>query len=216
MMRCYRPAVPAVLTQHGPRWTERFVERRAKAAAAAFAWPRHEGQPLNEHLLPLLMEMTARHCVYCDHFELGVDGARATIDHFRPKGDRRFWALAFTWSNLFPCCDLCQAEKAERFCEEAPSPDAAGYNFEYYFVASFRTGEIIPNPAASAQDQERARATIEWLGLNRCDRPRSRRRWYELFYAPRKWFRDDHPPIEELPYRFLAPPGGPPVPASGP
>lgn len=204
MMRCLRPAEPAVLAQHGDAWTRRFVARRTEDDTAAFAWPQHEGAPLNRHLMPSLMAMTQRHCAYCDHFELGTDGARETIDHFRPKADKRFWHLAYAWSNLYPCCDLCQGDKAERFCEGAVAPDDPGYTFEHFFIVRLATGELAPNPRAPQADQERARETIEWLGLNKHGRPEARRRAYRHHDAPRLWNKE-HPPLEELPYRYLAP-----------
>lgn len=204
MMRCTRPPEPPLLQTHGVAWTERFVKRRRDDANAAFAWPQHEGVALNQRLLPSLVAMTQHHCAYCDHFELGVDGARATIDHFRPKGDARFWHLAYAWSNLFPCCDLRQSAKAERFCELAVAPDDTRYTFVRFFVVRFATGCLEPNPGATPDDQERAREMIAWLGLNDHGRPEARRRAYRHRYAPHLWYAD-HPPLDELPYRYLCP-----------
>ena len=45
-------------------------------------------------------------CAWCDH-----DSA-STIDHIAPK--RHFPHLAFTWSNLVPCCGRCNPEKGDR------------------------------------------------------------------------------------------------------
>jgi uncharacterized protein (TIGR02646 family) len=191
---------------------KRFLKRRKEDPSATFSWPDYKGKSLREHLLPALRSMTQGHCAYCDHFELGVDGARATIDHFRPKGDPRFWHLAYSWQNLFPCCDLCQGEKAERFSDDALAPDDTAYSFQRFFVVDLRTGELQPNPAANPLDQNRARATIAWLGLNRARLPESRRRWYKRFYQPEKRDLGDHPALEQLPYRFLAPPATHPPP----
>lgn len=204
MMPGKRPAEPAVLTQQGAAYRDRFVARRQADPTATFAWPQHDGAPLSHHLLKPLLEMTADHCAYCDHFQLGVDGARKTIDHFRPKGDRRYWHLAFEWTNLYPCCDLCQEQKRETFVEGALAPDEAGYDFHRYFVVDFRSGELKPSPSAAEEDQRRARDTISWLGLNRDGLPARRRDWYERIFAPRRWGKR-HPALNALPYRFLAP-----------
>jgi hypothetical protein len=55
-------------------------------------------------------------------------------------------------------------------------PDDDDYTFERYFLREI-DGSIIPNPAASTQDTERALATIELLKLNqRTDLRNFRRR----------------------------------------
>ncbi len=48
----------------------------------------------------------------------------------------------------------------------AIAADAVGYAFEDYFIADYSTGEILPNPLASAVNQSRADKTIELYGLN--------------------------------------------------
>jgi uncharacterized protein (TIGR02646 family) len=211
MMRLSRPDAPSMLRDHAEEWTRSWIERRARSAGAEFRWPVLEGKSVHPRLLRDLLEMSAHHCAYCDTFELG-EGSRETIDHFRPKG--RFPRLAFAWENLFPACDRCQQAKGERFDDRLLKPDAPDYGFDRFFIFNFRSGEIETNPAAPPADQDRARFTIDALGLNRDPRPRARRRCFDTEYAPARG--SSGKSIDTMPYRFLAPvPAVPRPPCSG-
>jgi uncharacterized protein (TIGR02646 family) len=105
-----RPPEPAFLAARRERWSESFMQRRAKDPRCEFDWHDLDGVPVNQLLMGPLRRMTAGHCAYCDHFELG-EGSRETIDHFRPKS--AFPELAYAWDNLFPACDQCQQVKGE-------------------------------------------------------------------------------------------------------
>lgn len=73
-------------------------------------------------------------------------------------------------------------------------PDDPRYESDRYFVYRASTGQLEPNPAASAGDQDRARVTIELLRLDGGGRPAGRRR------AAR-----DYADYAERPYRFVYP-----------
>lgn len=197
-----RPPAPAVLVEKGGAWTVSFVERRARDPKARFFWPEVQKEALNRVLQPILGEMTAHHCAYCDHFQLG-DGARETIDHFRPKSV--FPSLAFDWENLFPACDVCQEAKGETFDEALLKPDEPGHAFARFFVVSFSTGLIEVNPQATGEERRRAEAAIRIFGLNRDPRPAARRRSFKNYYAPSRWS-EHREELHLLPHRFLAPP----------
>lgn len=203
MMPIRRAQEPSVLLEKGPAWTEAFLTRRTTNPHCAFRWPVVEGQSLNRLLCPELEAMTAEHCAYCDHYQLGV-AARETIDHFRPKSVHP--ELAYTWENLFPACDVCQGSKLEQFDEALLKPDEPDYCFERFFIFNFSTGEIEPCPDGSLEEQNRAEVTIRILGLNVPPRNQARKRAHKQHYRPKCWpiYRDE---LEQLPYRFLAPPG---------
>ena len=156
-----RPPSPEVLTERAARWTAALLARRADDVAATFYWPEVDGIAVNQLVLPTLLRMTARHCAYCDHFELG-DGSRETIDHFRPKST--FPEHAYAWENLFPACDQCQQHKSEDFHDDLLRPDSLDYRFDRYFLFNSRTGMIEVNPRASEVDQRRAAHTNKSLG----------------------------------------------------
>jgi uncharacterized protein (TIGR02646 family) len=160
------------------------LARRAREEAAEFRWPEVDGVALNQLLFPTLRRMTAGHCAYCDHFELG-EGSRETIDHFRPKS--RFPEFAYAWDNLFPACDQCQQHKVEDFHDDLLRPDEPGYRFERYFLFNSHTGMIEINPQASPDDQRRAAFTRVTFGLNQGRRPDARRRWFKSHFSPRQW-----------------------------
>ena len=197
MIHARRPEIPAVLREREDAWGQEYEEKRAASPGHRFQWKTLEGKPVNQHLLPQLQRMTAHHCAYCDGFPLGPF-ARETIDHFRPKS--RFPRDAYRWQNLFLACDVCQDAKGESFDAAVLKPDVDDYAFDRYFLFNVRTGEIEPNPAGTTQDeQERARKTIEWLGLNSHSRPQYRRTVYEYEYCA-----DRRRDPETMPYRFLA------------
>jgi uncharacterized protein (TIGR02646 family) len=201
MMPMERTPTPPILVEKGPVWTEAFSKRRAQDQHCAFHWPKVGSEYLNRVLGRELQVMTAQHCAYCDHYELGP-ASQETIDHFRPKST--FPELAYDWSNLFPACNVCQSSKREKFEEALLKPDAPEYSFERFFIFDFATGEIQPCPSSSVEERNRAETTIRILGLNLSKRNRARKRACRHHYSPKLWpeYRDE---LAQLPYRFLAP-----------
>lgn len=194
MRKQTRPPIPAILLKYGERWTRQWVELRAKNARASFHWYQSEGQTAREWLLPSLKEMTQAHCAFCDCFPLD-DRSKEPIEHFKPKGDPRFYGQAYAWDNLYYCCDFCQGTKGERWDERLLRPDDAAYAFDRYFQFDYTTGDISPNCRASPEDQARAVATIELYGLNLPEKRRSR--CLEL----RRWQRSSQQVLNEWAYR---------------
>jgi uncharacterized protein (TIGR02646 family) len=180
------------LRNNAHAWNEDFTVQKRVNAAARFDWRNRE---CYGHIRDKLLEMTSDHCAFCDG-PLRAE-SRATVEHFRPKTD--FAAHAYDWDNLFPCCDMCQSHKGEKFDERLLKPDALNYYFVRYFVANYRTGEIEPLPGAPAADRERAEETIKLYGLNTAQRRKARKREWEFF------MRADEPDvtIEDYHYRFF-------------
>lgn len=196
MIRLHRPALPDCLVENEESWGEEYRARRSENASHRFQWKTCQGVTVNLLLLPHLRRMTAGHCAYCDGFPLGPF-ARETIDHFRPKS--RFESEVYRWSNLFLACDVCQNAKGEDFAVLALKPDTETYSFDRYFLFNFRTGDIEPNPSGTTpEEQEMARQTITWLGLNDHNRPEYRRSVFQEDYLPRP-----RKEVDALPYRFL-------------
>lgn len=196
MMKQVRPEEPEILKAKGQEWGERFKRNRDGNPAHKFNWPTFNRKKLNTVLKEPLIEMTKNHCSYCDGYPLGKTG-RQTIEHFKPKSD--FPLLAFKWDNLFLCCDVCQGEKGEDFDELLLKPDVEDYDFYRYFMIDFKTGEILSNPRASEEDQERAEKAIKLLGLNKNSRPGFRLSEYRLFQK----LKNDSYEIEDFSYRFM-------------
>ncbi len=137
--------------------------------------------------------MTQQHCAFCDG-PIGSE-SRETVEHFRPKS--QFPELAYAWDNLFPCCDLCQNNKLEKFDEALLKPDGQDYIFQQYFIVNYHTGEIEPSPQADQAEQQRAKITLEIYGLNLANRKTMRLREWR-FYT-----NEANPIIDDYHYRYF-------------
>ncbi len=199
-MRLFRRApIPAELELHANALTAEWL-RRIEASGPGnpptWTWgPMRGGRTVRDHILPVLKRQTDSHCSYCDLYPVAPSSPE-TVDHFRPKGRRRWPELAYDWGNLFFACAACQSEKRERFDEHALKPDAPDYRWQDFFRFNTITGEIVPRPGIDEHARARAEATIELFGLNRRGRPRARRNAYHA------WVREDKPPTRWRNYRF--------------
>ena len=128
-------------------------------------------------------------CAYCDTFFVESTGE---VEHFRPKTAYRqqkggtehrpgYYALAYAWENLLLACPCCNRHKGTVFAlfdesqrattgkplqQESPlliNPytDRVEDFFEFY------QERIIPHHACTPEQRDRAKHTIELLGLNR-------------------------------------------------
>ncbi|MBJ9256026.1 hypothetical protein I5495_01500 [Citrobacter amalonaticus] len=169
----------------------RFRDARARNPRYKFIW---YAKFQKDESLRRLLEMTKGHCAFCDGANLGAE-SRKTIEHFRPKSE--FHTLAYQWENLYPCCDQCQSAKGEDFDEGLLAGDQAGYAFESYFSLDYSSGAILPNPVASDNDQQRARITIAFYGLNVEERKIARKRQHKFYQS-----RPDDMHLDDFSYRF--------------
>jgi uncharacterized protein (TIGR02646 family) len=167
-----RPEAPESLRTGAPQWTEEFVARRLENPKHRFSW---RSDDCYQQIRRTLSTMTAAHCAFCDG-PIGVE-SRETVEHFKPKS--RFPELAYEWTNLFPCCDMCQSNKRESFDPDLIKPDLAEYAFEHYFVANYKTGEIEASPARGDEFKRAAEITIAMYGLNIPARNKARLREWE-------------------------------------
>jgi len=142
-----------------------------------------------------LFDCNNDHCAYCDCHPL-KDNSGFEIDHFKPK--KKFPLDAFTYSNLFPCCNECN-KKRDEYDVLLVKPDEINYKFEDYFRYDSFTGEILPNPSKSEENQKRAIKTIEIFRLNIGNKPRIRFNAIKMFSNNKK---DIIIPFDERPYRY--------------
>lgn len=198
MMPCVRPPAPEFLEHNWRQWGEDYAKRLEENPGYRFAWKKFEGVRVNHRLLPVLSDMTNDHCAYCDWFPMDV-GTDPTIDHFKPKS--LFPREAYHWGNLYLSCRACQEKDDRNFDERVLRPDEPGYSFERYFIYNFSNGEVEANPAASAEDQERAGVTIKLLKLNSRGRPAARQREIERFFAIEVDRKTEF--IDDSPFRYL-------------
>ncbi|MFA7239591.1 MAG: hypothetical protein WC091_05710 [Sulfuricellaceae bacterium] len=190
MHKMKRPAQPDCLNANWPDWTEDFVTARKLDPKHPFGW---RSPACYQEIRRQLSVMTQAHCAFCDG-AIGVE-SRETVEHFRPKST--FPDLAYEWNNLFPCCDLCQSNKLEKFDPALLKPDELEYAFDNYFVANFSTGEIEPSPHTDANARRQADVTIRLYGLNLPARKKARKREWEAYQ------RDAQAALDDYNYRFF-------------
>lgn len=182
----------AIWEKHG----QDYAAKRATDSGFQFKWPKceHNGVklPLNQLLLPTLIQQTQEHCSYCDSWPPRIGDN--TIDHFRPKSDSRFYGEVCQWENLYYACNDCQKAKGTQYDPLLIRPDETDYSFERYFLYNFRTHEIEINPLATESDQARADTTIRILNLNEIGLTKKRKMDFHL---------KDKFAIDELPFRFM-------------
>jgi uncharacterized protein (TIGR02646 family) len=171
MRKFGRAVEPAICTENSTTWNAQWVERRSTNPNARFSWYTLNGMSARDHMLPTLRAQSEGHCSFCDAFP--VDGvSNETIEHFRPKS--KYPGHAYSWTNLYYCCDACQNAKREEWDDGLLHADAPDYLFSRYFEFDFTTGGIRPNPLASEQDQQRAAVTVKLYGLDSPARRRNR------------------------------------------
>ena len=165
MKKTLRTKTPKCLRGNSRIWGREYENYlRLKPKSQYFSWHKSYGE-----IEEALFQMNLNHCSFCDIRPLRASGP--TIEHFRPK--KQYPTFAYSWSNLFYSCSNCQ-KKNKRFSSKLLKPDQLDYEFTYFFIRNFSTGEIKPNPARNQVDQERARITIKFYGLNKWDRPDER------------------------------------------
>jgi len=169
-----RPEPPNCLRAGALEWTEDYLTRRKNNPKHPFSW---RSDSCYKQIRQTLSMMTAAHCAFCDGL-IGVE-SRETVEHFKPKS--QFPELAYEWTNLFPCCDMCQSKKGESFDPALIKPDSEDYEFERYFVANYKTGEIEPSPSLEHKFQLAAEITIRMYGLNIPARTKARLREWGKF-----------------------------------
>ena len=198
MMKLHRPNPPDWLATKSQSWGLKYETRKSANPDCKFNWPTYRKVRINLHLLPLLIEMTSDHCSFCDGYPMRSFGGNS-IEHFKPTSDPQYCRLVCQWENLFLCCYVCQGAKHEKFNDALLKPDEFGYEFNRYFVFDFATGIINPNPASDEAEQTRAKITIELYGLNRFDRPETRKQ----IFAQSTSIQTSDNDRSSYPYRFM-------------
>ncbi len=112
---------------------------------------------------PFLLLISGNHCSYCD--EYFYNSGNLVVEHFQNKKD--YPELEYVWENLFVACNSCNAHKRDNKYSEIPKPikpDEPDYFFDKYFHLDSYSGKLI-----AKKDNDRAKATINFLNLNNDD-----------------------------------------------
>jgi uncharacterized protein (TIGR02646 family) len=188
-----RTSTPVCLKGNSRIWGngyENYLQLKPKSQY--FSW-----HSCYNELEDALFRMNVNHCSFCDMRPLRASGP--TIEHFKPK--KKYPRFAYFWSNLFYACSNCQ-KKNKKTSSKLLKPDDPNYDFKHFFIRVFSTGEIKPNPARSNHEQERAKITIEFYGLNKWDRPDERFKERNDFLEDQKLGKAKANNIDNYSYRF--------------
>lgn len=98
----------------------------------------------------LLADEGGHRCVYCSISESHFGGFRNFhVEHYKPKGDKRFAHLENDYSNLFYACAICNSFKSDDwpndptldFCTDA-YPDPSKVNYTDLFEVDYHSGVV--------------------------------------------------------------------------
>jgi uncharacterized protein (TIGR02646 family) len=198
MRKFTRGHAPDFLITKWKGWGERYKNNRERNPAFPFQWPTHEGKTINVLLEPSLKSQTDGHCSFCDNFPIRTK--EDSIDHFKPKSVPAYYELVCQWENLYYSCQNCQQYKLEQFNEFLLRPDDLEFSFETYFVYSYSSHKIDPNPVLSEDEKLKAKTTIEVFGLNDTGHVAARRISLERYEGKKKLNEDIE--VNDFPYRF--------------
>lgn len=144
-----------------------------------------------------LINMTNYHCAYCDCL-LRLSDYTPHIEHYKPKAEEYYPNLEKVWHNLFSSCPKCNEIKNGYPKIKPLKPDTNEFlSFEKWFEIDFEKYEIRANKFLSNNDKERAKATINWLGLNDYERIKARKNEYNNYQ------KNSDKNIENYSYRFF-------------
>jgi len=120
MIRVNRGDAPPGFADRARKWKARFAtyrQREPKITASA-VWNQVRGDI--EADADILAQRFHRKCAYCEARSGHV--SRPHVEHFRPKGLRRFEGKMFDWDNWLLSCGICNEEKWKHFPEEEGKP----------------------------------------------------------------------------------------------
>jgi len=198
MRKFIRSDSPEFLRSKWKIWGRNYKNNRKKNSSFSFQWPTHEGEKINTLLEPLLARLTDDHCSFCDNFP--IRSREDSIDHFKPKSRPAYYELVCQWENLYYCCQNCQQSKREQHNEFLLRPDTESFSFDLYFIYSYSSHEIKPNPTLSGNEKRKAKTTIDVFGLNDRGHIAARRISLERYEGKKKLNEDIE--INDFPYRF--------------
>lgn len=178
MRKLHRPEAPECWITHSPQWNADYSQRILANPKYVFVW--RKKKTCFSVAKSTLLEMTQRHCAFCDAKVKVKKGE--SIEHFKPK--ELYPLEAYSWTNLFPCCYVCNNAKGVKFSQNLLKFDDVDYAFFKYFEVEFKTGKVNPKPGLTLIEQESAENTINFYNLNdeeRCSARKMELDSYEAF-----------------------------------
>ena len=198
MRNFIRSDSPDFLKDKWEKWGKSYKNNRKKNSSFPFQWPTYTGVKINILLEPILARQTDDHCSFCDNFPIRSN--EDSIDHFKPKSRLLYYDIVCQWENLYYCCQNCQQSKGEQYNNFLLRPDSENYSFDSYFIYSYSSHEINPNPTLDERERRKAKTSIDIFGLNDKGHIAARRISLER-YVNKKTLNEDIE-INDFPYRF--------------
>jgi len=161
----------------------------------------YSSKKVQQNLRKELLRQSQNHCSFCDFIVsdyLLNSAFTPEIEHFKPKG--LFLENIDEWTNLFISCGKCNGAKGHRYEDfyKDYKPDLPDYEFNKYFEIDPETFLIHPLRGKTEIEKQNANKVIEWLGLNRYERPNVRKRYVKEIQKGSTDYR-----IDELHFRFV-------------
>ncbi|MBP8918348.1 MAG: AAA family ATPase [Micropruina sp.] len=184
---------PALLDPENPEVLAALDEARAhyEGSDSSAQPPCHTELYGDTQVVAALTELFRGKCAYCESYL--PDPAPANVEHVRPTSDavgldgksdhKAYWWLAYRWENLLLSCTECSRAKGRRFPVLGDrATDDDGLLAEHPLLLNPRSPDDNPErwllfyrDGTVASENERGRATIEVLGLNRSRLVKERR-----------------------------------------
>lgn len=189
MIRIVKPDPPAVLTSPGPAaavaaFCASFVATPRKYRNGSLRFEFDSAIYAHDEVKTALRDAQHEKCAFCESVITHI--SYGDVEHFRPKGAFRqsadaplrypgyFW-LAYTWENLFLCCQLCnQRHKRNLFPLRNDRRRARTHKHDltaevplFIDPTEDMSADITFDGETAVGLTQRGIATIDALGLNR-------------------------------------------------
>jgi uncharacterized protein (TIGR02646 family) len=188
MIRIVKPAAPVALTTRGPvavaALCALFDESPRAYRSGASRFEFDSSIYAHDEVKTALRDAQHEKCAFCESVITHI--SYGDVEHFRPKGASRqsdaaplrypgyFW-LAYTWDNLFLCCQLCNQRhkrnlfplRNDRRRARTHNHDLAAEVPQFINPTEDMSADITFDGETAVALTSRGRLTIEALGLNR-------------------------------------------------
>jgi uncharacterized protein (TIGR02646 family) len=188
VIRINKPADgPGVLRRRGIPATRKLCEQIDADPAAHGNFAFDGGIYGHRSVKDALREAQHGKCAFCESKIAHI--SPGDVEHFRPKAGHRqapedplvqpgYYWLAYEWSNLLFCCQLCNQQfKGNHFPLANPTQRAKSHRDDISREEPLLINPAIEDPSAflefrenmihAIKDDRRGQATIEIMGLNR-------------------------------------------------
>jgi uncharacterized protein (TIGR02646 family) len=157
LIQLVRPPEPEPLARNRAKWTARWI--KCLQDQSKLDWATKKAR---KTLQAPLLRLAHGKCAFCE----GVLNVTSfiEIEHYQAKTVRQ--ELVFHWSNLFPCCGICNRLKHD-FDHQGSLLKPDEENPEPLLWLHPGTGELQPYPSLSPEQAGRVEATIEAYDLKR-------------------------------------------------